>query len=402
MTQAARILIVALVAAALVAAFTAAPGTFDDYAFVEWAKIFNQPGPLAGYRLLAHQVHLDYPPIGVTLMWLALRAGDVFGLPDLIAFKMSLAVLAVAGALVAFGRRQAPLDALILLLISTLYGVILGYTDVVYLPFLLMALYAACAERIALAGLALSLAAFIKWQPIILAPIFLAAAIQQVRGVMPVIRIMMPTAIFVAVILLAFGPVTVTAVLFTATSDPFLGGQGVNFAWLASYLFELLHIGGQHLQSSGAIAIVNTPSPSAAIDVTARALRLLFYGLFLATLGIYIAGRKNADSFMISALSCAMVQFTLNTGVHENHLFVSFVVAFAAWQAGALDDFTFAAIATVAGLNVFVFYGAGDGFNFGNLAGLDGTAFLAAAELLVYGLVFNRQLRICLFSDANP
>jgi hypothetical protein len=400
MTQAARILIVALFAAALVAAFAAAPGTFDDYAFIEWAKIFNQPGSPAGYRLLAHRVHLDYPPLGVGLMWLSLRVGDVFGLPDLTAFKASLVMFATAGALVAFGRRRAPLDALLLLLIATLYGLILGYTDVAYLPFLLIALYAAGSERFALAGLALALSAFIKWQPIILAPIFLAAAIQHAKAPLACIRIVLPAAILVAIVLLAFGPATVTHVLFAATSDPYLGGQGVNAAWLLSDLFEVFHVGGAQLQSSGAVSILSVFSPNAAVQWAATAFRLLFYGLFIATLGIYIAGRKTRTAFLVSALSCAMVQFTWNTGVHENHLFVSFVAAFAAWQARALDDFTFAAIATIAGLNVFLFYGAGDGFNFSNFAGIDGTAFLAAAELLIYGLVVHRQLRLCLFAEA--
>jgi hypothetical protein len=401
MIQAARILILALVAAALIAAFSDAPGTFDDYAFIEWAKIFNEPGPFGGYRLLAHRVHLDYPPLGVTLMWLSLRAGDVFGLSDLKAFKASLAVFAIAGALIALARRQAPLDALLLLLISTLYGLILGYTDVVYLPFLLIAIYAAGAERFGLAGVAIALAAFIKWQPIILAPLFMAAAIRSATAPQQIIRVVLPAAILVVLVLLAFGPVTVTDVLFAATSDPYLGGQGVNAAWLLSYLFELTHVGGQQLQSSGAVAILATSSPDAAVQWAATALRFLFYGLFIITLGIYIAGRKTREAFLISALSCALVQFTWNTGVHENHLFVSFVAAFAAWQARVLEGFTFAALATIAGLNVFLFYGAGDGFNFANLAGIDGTVFLAAAELLVYALVLNRQLQVCLFSEAR-
>jgi hypothetical protein len=309
-----------------------------------------------------------------------------------------LAILTLVAAIISFACRRAPLDALLLLVLVTPFSLILGYTDVTYLPFLLIAFYAAGAKRFAIAGLGLALAAFLKWQPIILAPIFLAAAVRTAPSPRQLALIILPTAILVVCVLAAFGPATVSNVLLSATSENYFGGQGVNAAWLISYLFEIFNVGGQHVQPNGTVAILFTPSPVAAISVAATGLQIIFYALFIATLGIYIAGRKTTDAFLISALSCALAEFTWNTGVHENHLFVSLVAAFVAWQARALDDFTFAAVGAIAVLNVLLFYGMGDGFNFSNLLGIDGTAFLAAAEILVYAVVLNLQIRTCILA----
>jgi hypothetical protein len=397
----AQTVIMALLAACLLIAFISAPGTFDDYAFIEWAKLLNAPGPFAGYRLLGQKVDLDYPPIGVSLMWLSLRLGHAAGWSDLLSFKAPLAMLSCAGALIAGVRGHAPLDALILLLIVTPFGLILGYTDVTYLPFLLIAFYAAESGDFAVAGAALAFAAFIKWQAILLAPIFLIAAVSHTRSVRDFCIVALPTIILVVAVLAAFDPATVCHVLLTATSENYFGGQGVNAAWLLSWVFEVLHVGGLDVQPNGAIAILFTPSPVAAVNVAATALRVVFYVLFVASLGIYIAGRKTRDALLASALACALAQFTWNTGVHENHLFVSLIAAFAAWQARVLDHFTFAAIAVIATLNVMLFYGFGDGFNFVDLGGIDATVCLAAAELLVYGMVLKLQLDTCLGPDGG-
>lgn len=393
MTQATRILIAALIGVTLVAAFIAAPGTFDDYAFVEWAKLLN-PDPFSGYARLSHRVHLDYPPIGTTLMWFSIRAGHHFGLSEQLSFKIPIAICTLAASILAYTRRGSATDALILLLIATPFGLILGYTDVVYLPFLLLAFYAAEDENFGRAGVLLAFCALIKWQPIIFAPLFLAAAGFTARSLRRFTAIAMPTALLVVAVLALYGPVVIH-VLFTATSDNLLSGQGLNLAWLMAALFEYLHVGGLTLQANGDVALLAAPSPAVAVDVAMKALRILFYGCFIATLLIYLAGRKTRAAFLITALACAVVQFTTNTGVHENHFFVSIIAAFAAWQVGIVETFVFAAIATIGTLNILLFFGFGDGFNF-SCSIIDATIPLAFAEVLICAMVVKLQIQTCL------
>jgi hypothetical protein len=390
----AQLAILALIATCLVCAFVDAPGTFDDYAFIEWAKLLA-PNPFTGYARLSHRVALDYPPIGTTLMWLSIKIGEHFDFPDQPSFKIPIAMCTLAAPLVAYTRRGNITDALLLLLIATPFGLILGYTDVVYLPFLLLAFYAAGDENFARAGFLLALSALIKWQPIIFAPLFVAAAGFTVRSLRRFTVITIPTALLIFAILALYGP-SVTHVLYKATSDNLLSGQGLNLAWLLSALFEYLHAGGLALQANGAVALLSTPSPALAVNIAMTDLRILFYGCFIATLVIYLMGRKTQAAFHVTALSCAVVQFTVNTTVHENHFFVSIIAAFAAWQAGILETFLFAAIATIGVFNILLFYGFDDGFNFSPTSFIDATIPLALAELVTYALVLKLQIKTCL------
>jgi len=389
-----RPLIIALIAAALLIAFTNAPGTFDDYAFITWAKFLNPHGPLAGYTQLSHATDLDYPPLGVTIMWAALKLGHLFQWPDLQSFKLPLILTSLAAPALAYTHTRAEKDALLLLLLITPFGLILGYTDVTYLPFLLAAFYLAAREIFWAAGLSLALCAFIKWQPIIFAPIFLLAAYRHTAP-KNLAQVTLPTILFAAAILLLYNPATVIHVFLTATSDNEFSAQGVNLAWALSFIFELCHLQGLTFQPNGTITLLTTPSPAAAVNIAMTTLRYLFYAIFLAHLTLYAIGPKTKSAFLISATACACAQFTFNTGVHENHFFVTLIAAFTAWQSKTLDNFTFAATATIALLNPLFFYGFGDGFNFANLALIDPTFLLALAELLTYALIARQQFQTC-------
>jgi len=391
-----RATIFLLFAASLIIAFTNAPGTFDDYAFIEWANFLDQHGIRAGYTQLCQQADLDYPPLGVTLMTLSLRLGHAFGWPEQQSFKLPLVVGSFLGPLVAFWRHRAVEDAILLLLVITPYGLVLGGTDVVYLPFLLFAFYAAEAENFGLAGFCLAVACILKWQPIIFAPIFLIAGIRHAKNFRHLTKICLPTVILVVLVLAFYTPATVFDVFYKATADYELSGQGLNFAWILSFIFESLHLGGLTFQPNGAINMLPVPSPAQAVNISMIVLRYLFYAVFVVHLVIYAVGRQTKDALLIGALACAVSQFTWNTGVHEDHFFVSFIAAFAAWQSKVIDNFLFTTAATIAALSEFLFYGFGDGFNFGNLFGQDCTLFVALAEVCFYGLVVASQLRISL------
>jgi len=385
-----------LFAGCLVTAFTMAPGTFDDYAFVQWGKTLNQPGPFAGYDVLRHQTELDYPPLGIFITWMSLHFGQLVGLSELMSFKLPLALCSLAGGVIAMWRRCAPMDGVVLMLLITPFGLVLGYTDVVYLPFLLIALYAAERETFWLAGAALTIAALIKWQPILLAPVFLIGAFARRAGLKQFGLVLLPSGVIVLAVLALFGPVVCADVFLSATHDPYLGGQGANFGWLLSYGMEALHLDGLQLQANGDVSLLSVDRHFPVIAAGMLFTRILFYSVMVICLGIYVAGRKTSRAFMISALCCCLVQFTWNSGVHENHLFPSMIVGFAAWQMGVIDGFLFLSIAVIAVLNVMLFYGFGDGFNFSDLGHFDATVFLGCAEVLVFFIVVCLQWRICL------
>ncbi len=389
-----RLCFVELIGVCLVMAFINAPGTFDDYAFVQWAKTLNAAGPFAGYGVLSHRADLDYPPVGLVLMWLPIHLGQVFGVSDLVSFKAPIAIFTFLAGQVALLRKRRPDEALVLMLIAAPFGLVLGYTDVMYLPFLLAALYAGQAGKFGWAGLALAVASLIKWQPIILGPIFLVAAFRCRQSLRDFAWVLVPTAVLVLVVFLLFGPRIVFGVFLTATQEDYLSGQGANAAWLISYILEVLRWDGLGLQPDGAVAIIRAHFSMSAVGAVMGVLRVVFYGLFFGSVGIYAFGRKTTDGFLIGALACALSQFTWNTGVHENHLFVSMIVGFACWQAEIIDGFLFCGLAVISVLNILLFYGFDGSFNFTNFVGFDATVILAVGEMLLYFMVLDVQVRV--------
>jgi hypothetical protein len=388
----ARLLFVALMAAVLVVAFVKAPGTYDVFACIQWIKGMGTAGPFAGYRALI----ANYPPLSVTLMWISLHLGHAAGLSDLLSYKASVAVFTLTASVLVWWWNRSSEQILLLLLLVMPFGLVLGYYDVVYLPFLQAALYAAGCESWGLAGLLLAIAGMIKWQPMILAPIFLIAAFKKWPGLTRFGFVVGPTAIFLAVIFLIFGSAAILRALSAAMRDEYLSGQGANVGWLLSYVFETLHYDGLQLQSDGAVALLQRTPSVPLVGEAMIVLRFLFYGWFLVVLCVYAAGRKSRDAFLLAALACSLVQFTWNTGVHENHFFVPMIIAFVAWQLAAVDSFVLTAVSAVSVLNVLIFYGFDDGFNFAGFFGIDPSVILAVAELVLFGTVFGLQLRTCL------
>jgi hypothetical protein len=393
------LLFVALVAGALIVAFVNSPGTYDVFACIQWIKGMGNAGPLAGYRALL----ANYPPLSVLVMWVSLHGGKAAGLSELLSYKAGVAVFTVAGCGLAWWRTRSAEQALLLLLLVAPFGLVLGYYDVVYLPFLQGALYAADCESWGLAGLLLAIAGMIKWQPIILAPVFLMAALHRWRGFRLFGMIVGPAAVFLVAMFILFGWDAILRALGAAMRDDYLSGQGANICWLLSFVFEAFHCEGLHLQSDGAVALLQRMPSAPIVGEAMNVLRVLFYGWFLVVLGVYVRGRKTRGAFLLSALACSLVQFTWNTGVHENHFFVPMVIAFVAWQMAAIDSFVLAAVSAVSVLNILIFYGFDDGFNFVGLFGADPSVFLALAELVLFGIVFGLQLRVCLWGgDAAP
>ena len=387
-----RLVLSLLLVAGITIGFVRSPGTADVLWDVQWIKDLDPFGPRAGYGHIGQ----NFPPLSIFMMWLSLRIGDAFGIAQLVSFKAPLALFGILAYVIVLVRERSPAAALLLFLLVSPFGLLHGYYDVVYLPFLLLALYGADRERWGFAGAALAVAGLIKWQPVILAPIFVIGALRAMKGPRQTAMAVLPALVVVVAVVGAFGPAAVFAAFRMAVWDPYLSGQGMNAGWIVSYLLEVLHVGALRLQPDGAVAILTRSADIPAIGATMTALRALFYLFYAASIGVYAMGRPTRQAFVMTALTAAMAQFTWNTGVHENHLFVPMVVAFVAWNTKVLDGFVFLAIAALAVVDVLIFYGFGAGMGFSRIFGIDATVVLAAAELVLFALLCDRQIRACL------
>jgi hypothetical protein len=359
----------ALLAFGLSAALLGLPGTEDVPVFIRWANTLRQFGPFAGYAHIA-----DYPPLTPFLLWLAVAAGRAFSLPDLLAVKLTIALFQLTACAIVARRYNAWAPACLLWLLISPLGLVNGYLDTLYLPFVLLGLYALERDSLARGALLLTVAALIKWQPVVMGPVVLVYAVSRMRGVWQVAWAA-PAALFALIVLLAFGPGAMLHAFLGATGDPFFSGQALNLDWIITVASAAAHGEGAHLLTGGLLA--HPPHIAAPWWVLSRS---LYWSLYLALLGVFATRRRSWQTLALTLTTAEAIQFTFNTGVHENHSFLVMVLAFVAFQEGVLNSMMFTIIAALTLSNVLLFYGFGMG---SGAPALIGTVSLSVLDIIM-------------------
>jgi hypothetical protein len=380
-----------LLAAGLSLATLAYPGTPDMQDFLNWASVLAANGPVSGYRLIA-----DYPPLGPAFIWAAVAAGRFAAIPDLISLKLAIGLFQlIAAAIAAWRFRSLNTGALLFLLVAP-YGTLLGYIDCFYLPFVLLAVFALEAKAFGLAGTAIAVAVLIKWQPAILAPFMFIYALSQASGWRKLTGLL-PGAVIGLAVIGAFGPASVLWAFGGAASDPYFSGQAFNLDWIISAGLEYFHLAGAPALATGSIVAITALAPP-----WFGLSKILFWAAYLAVLAVFTLAGKTMTRLYLALAAAESVQFTLNTGVHENHAFLLMVLVFLAVRAGALKEAFLPLVALVAISNILLFYGLN--MVTGSLASL-GTLLLAGLDVLIcIGLVsvFVRACRPGASGAASP
>lgn len=377
-----RWVVFGLLAAGLSVAMLAYPGTPDVQDFLHWAAVLAVHGPVAGYQMIA-----DYPPLGPVFCNGAVAAGHALRLPDLAGLKLAVGVFQVAAAAVAAARFRSLAAGAVLWLLVAPYGTLLGYIDCVYLPFVLLAVFAVETGAFEIGGAMLAVAIMIKWQPAILAPPLLIYAVAKARGWRRVWCVLPGAAVGLGVTV-AFGWRSVWWAFSGAAGDPYFSGQAFNLDWIVSAALEFWHLGGAPAIAGGNIAAITALAPP-----WYAASKILFWVVYLVVLAVFGLAAKTPARLYLALCACESVQFTLNTGVHENHAFLLMVFVFAAVRASALAAFYLPAVALLAVSNVLLFYGLD---LIQGLAAAIGTLLLSVLDVVICMLLVSVFVRACL------
>lgn len=343
--------VLALLSVAAVAAylgFVHLPGTEDMTIFwIRWSELVAQHGLREGYR----QAFTDYPPGVFILFWLANRL--LAPVSQFLLVK-SIIVLAAAAGVAVYGGWIRNLGWIVALVFALLLSsAILSYVDVLYLAPLFASLWAIQGRRLILSSFCFTVAIMLKWQPIIIAPFFVAYAtgltldeVRSFRSWIPaLLRLMIGAIGPLAVCLLLVEPAILWRAFTLATSHPALSLQALNVNWLIELALYAKQ-GGKHVYDVAA-------SPGLSLTM-----RLAFYALYTAVFAAFVIRRRSFGELIWSACLAFLVYFLFNIGVHENHLFVPMVLAFLLPCAGRQkSETTITFLAIMANLNLLLFYG---------------------------------------------
>jgi hypothetical protein len=351
--------------------FLNSPGTADVSIFMDWIDTLARYGIVEGFTRNA----TVQPPLYAVIFWLIGKSAGWLHVPVPVTYKLSLLVawLATGLCLRLWTSNGVLVWAVLLALLPN--SLALGYFDIYLAPPLLISLWAARQERWLLFSIAFVIFSSIKAQGVILAPFALVYAIAVARrqngSITVLAKLFLPVAVFGLLVGSMFGE-ELFLFLARATGDSFLSGNALNASWLITHWVRTLQperFGG--LQPDGTASFISFLEPSDVFlpRTFMRALFLAVYGLIVA---LYWRQAKSFKAFVLFSFVGFLAYFTLNTGVHENHLFYGAllsVVLFLVERRYALHALVCCVAANV---NLFLFYGlTGSGPPVSRVVGID-------------------------------
>src|SRR5438067_202082 len=349
----ALLLLVSLIAVSLFFS----PGTGDVSIWVDWIREISSYGLIGGFK----HSGTDYPPLAFVLLAAVSRGAATFGIAQFLALKFSLLIflLATAACFYWFTRNLILTAALELALMLNSMG--LAYLDIYFAPFVLVYVLDLARERAPENHR-------IKTQML---PFLLAAG-----------AVALP-------LLVIFGWKVFDSLERAMTRHAFLSAYALNLSWLETWALHLIQPDKYEPLQNGMIDIFLTREP-----IVVWPDKILFYLSYLAILVAFARQPKTFARLLVYSILGYMAYFVLNTGVHENHLFLVcclgwMLVFFEADQLTRCINLSIAANA-----NLFLFYGVvGQRLN-PVIAGVDITLFFALANICLFaGLLLDTLKR---------
>jgi hypothetical protein len=377
-------------------------GTGDVEIWRAWTENVRAFGVVAGYA--ANQA--DYPPFATVWLGAADVIADLVGISWLSALKSATLAALAFGGFVLYHVNRNGLAAVWFVAVASFNAVGLVYLDALFAPFLLVALHALVRREYPLFSLAFAVAITTKWQALVALPFFAAHifefrslpdALRKTRdrdSLRTLLRAGAPglTAIIAAV--LVFGVAATAHSFGAALTHRYLSGNALNLPMATTWLVRVFSPETYGGPENGVATYV----------VYERALvgnltRLPFLAFYAWVGAAYLRSKKTPDALLRYSLAGTLIYFAFNVGAHENHLFLSTLIA---WFLYARDERYLGVAAAVSAMdvfNLFLFYGYGgepilDRSAFGvDLAFLASIAYVAATILLVRRLVAPLDIR---------
>ncbi len=390
-----RGVLLALIAGAVVRAIALPlPGTGDVLIWKVWSAnaardltgVYGVGGVPPERRVLRWQdaeMTVDYPPLALAelaIVGRAYRAVDraFRDTPTLNAFVKLPGIgaeVAIVALLLTWGRRlmgaaAATWAALAIWLnpLVVLNGAVLGYLDAQMAVPIVLAVMAAWAGGAAIAGVLLAVAVLTKAQAVFAAPAIVVLLYRRSPALQHAASFvaggtMATAALVVPFVVRGAWSNLVQAVGRLATHD-MLSAQAANIWWIFTWVLRVIDVGPEWGWWRSICQEVRILGISRAVALGYPNPRMVGLGLTALAVGWACWRMWRVTSLAHAAALtawCAYAYAMLAAQVHENHWYAA--VPLFALAAGADRRYrsVFLAVTTIAALNLYLFYGLGDG-----------------------------------------
>jgi hypothetical protein len=390
-----RVLLGILAGALLRAILLPLPGTGDVLIWKVWSAnaatdltgVYGVGGVPPERRVLhwhSEDMTVDYPPLALDELAIAGRAYLIISpafddtrwlnvfvkLPGLAA-EIALLVLLLTWGRRLFGRDEATWTALALWLnpLVLLDGAALGYLDAPMAVPLVLAVMTAWTGRAALTGLLVAAAILTKAQAVFAVPAIAMILYWRTERVRALAASTAAGAAVSAALLLPFivrGAWTnlVQALGRLATHD-MLSAQAANIWWIFTWVLRVIDVwtewgGGRAMTQEVRILAISRADALGYPNARVVGLVLVILAISWACWRV----RRNVTLAQAAAITgwCAYAYAMLAAQVHENHWYAAVPLFGLAAGANRRYRTVFWAVTAVAALNLYLFYGLGDGW----------------------------------------
>ncbi|MCB1616548.1 MAG: hypothetical protein KDI30_11080 [Pseudomonadales bacterium] len=315
-----------------------------------WLKAGNNVidfGFVEGYRLNQQ----EHPPGLSIIMSAGIRLSLLLDILPAFGIKIILFCFFLISWSLIEKHNSSIVATLIVTMVLSLNALVLSYVDILLAPFLLLTFISLKNQQPARAAIFFTLASMIKFYPLIIAPFmlvyFLSLADYKVKKLL---NISAWPIVLLAVTILVYQWSLLDA-LYTAFSHKTLSAQGLNVNWLIQGSIRT----DNHPLFSG------TPQNyEKTVFVNFTQTLLAFF--YVSTLWLFLRSGKRLEDLLLFSIIAHLSYFVFAIGVHENHLYLSFVLSVA--LAMIKPSYTLLAIniALMNMMNYLFFYNlAGDG-----------------------------------------
>ncbi len=320
-----------------------AAGTGDHVSWTQYALAsIEYPNPLRAYT----EVVLQYPPISIVIISFFANAWkNIIGISQdyAIAIKLSIFTFYVllVGCLLKFTvpaiKRYSLSVVDKLLIVLTTFSLIIqtqGLADInIYVvPSLFASIFFLFKKKYFLSGLMMGLTISIKWQPLILLPLFAATLFNRNDFLVSFKKlrsycvgfILIPTIVWLLVLTLPNGiSVTLRAFDFISTDNLMLSGQALNLNWVATYILHIVdpvkYFSLEHLE------YLNRQIATEDVHWFLRGYLFLIAWVVIV-IRYWLKQKKDIVNFLSASLMIFFSHQQLNKSAYEKHIF--YVVVF--------------------------------------------------------------------------
>jgi len=232
-------------------------------------------------------------------------------------------------------NKLSPIDLFLIYFISLSIMINtqgLGYTDVFYIPFLILSMSFIFSEKFFLGGIFFGLSFLIKWQPLIILPVIFIYLLKIKNSVFKFI-----IGIFISIaFLIPFNHEIITSLATSffkgAAQDPILS-SALNIQWLTTFLYKLFFPDIFSMPNNNLKYIdFNSLNKFRELLLIPKIIFSLFYWMIIIKYSKNLFKNKiknkkiQVKNLLYTCFVSYFTYFFLSSSVHENHLFLALIL----------------------------------------------------------------------------